>query len=243
MLAPDAERPSAAAPPSRLVLWDVDGTLLRAGDVASTAFTRAIEVMVGRPLRHRVRMSGKTDPQIVGELLAEAGVPEAERHVAPILARLELELRGAGPIIAAHGEVLPGIRELLPALHADPRFLQTLLTGNLAPNARVKVGAFGLERWLDMEVGAYGSDDADRRNLVPVALERVARLRGHRFAPGEVWVVGDSDNDLACARAAGARCLLVGTGRASREELLPLGADATLADLSDVMGVIGLLAG
>jgi phosphoglycolate phosphatase len=240
---PETVRPTAGAPPSRLVLWDVDGTLLRAGDVASAAFTRAVEAIVGRPVRHRVRMSGKTDPQIVGELLAEAGVPDPKRHVTAILARLQDELRGAGPVIAARGEVLPGIRELLPTLHADPRFLQTLLTGNLAPNARVKVGAFGLDRWLDLEVGAYGSDDADRRNLVPVALERVARRRGRRFEPGAVWVIGDSDNDLACARAAGARCLLVGTGRATREELLPLGADATLADLSDVAGVVALLAG
>ncbi len=240
---PETVRPTTGDPPSRLVLWDVDGTLLRAGEVASAAFTRAVEAIVGRPVRHRVRMSGKTDPQIVGELLAEAGVPDPKRHVTAILARLQVELRGAGPVIAARGEVLPGIRELLPTLHADPRFLQTLLTGNLAPNARVKVGAFGLDRWLDLEVGAYGSDDADRRNLVPVALERVARRRGRRFEPGAVWVIGDSDNDLACARAAGARCLLVGTGRATREELLPLGADATLADLSDVAGVVALLAG
>ena len=240
---PETVRPTAGDPPSRLVLWDVDGTLLRAGEVASAAFTRAVEAIVGRPLRHRVRMSGKTDPQIVGELLAEAGVPDPKRHVTAILARLQVELRGAGPVIAVRGEVLPGVRELLPALHADPRFLQTLLTGNLAPNARVKVGAFGLERWLDLEVGAYGSDDGDRRRLVPVALERVARLRGRRFEPAEVWVVGDSDNDLACARAAGARCLLVGTGRATREELLALGADATLDDLSDVPAVIALLAG
>ena len=239
---PETVRPTTGDPPSRLVLWDVDGTLLRAGEVASAAFTRAVEAIVGRPLRHRVRMSGKTDPQIVGELLAEAGVPDPERHVTAILARLQDELRGAGPVIAVRGEVLPGVRELLPALHADPRFLQTLLTGNLAPNARVKVGAFGLERWLDLEVGAYGSDDGDRRRLVPVALERVARLRGRRFEPAEVWVVGDSDNDLACARAAGARCLLVSTGRATREELLPLGADATLDDLSDVPGVIAFLA-
>jgi phosphoglycolate phosphatase len=225
------------------VLWDVDGTLLRAGDIAASVFDRALVEVLGSAPAGRVLMSGKTDPQIVLEYLALAGVADPEQHLNPILARIETELGSARHLIAERGRVLPGVARLLPRLHADPRVLQSVLTGNLAANALVKLSAFGLDRWLDMAVGAFGSDHADRCELVPIALERVERLRGRSFAPSDVWVVGDSANDLACARAVGARCLLVATGRPAREELDRLGADAVLADLSDVDAVLGLLTG
>jgi phosphoglycolate phosphatase-like HAD superfamily hydrolase len=115
------------------------------------------------------------------------------------------------------------------------------LTGNLTANAAVKVGAFGLTHLFDFEVGAYGTDHADRLELVPIALERVERFRGETYAPDEVWVIGDTPNDLACARAGGVRCLLVGTG--GQEGLEALGADAVLADLGDVDRAVALLTG
>jgi phosphoglycolate phosphatase-like HAD superfamily hydrolase len=115
------------------------------------------------------------------------------------------------------------------------------VSGNLKANARVKVAAFGLDRWLDLEVGAYGSDDEDRTRLVPIALDRVDRLRGRRYRPQEAWVVGDTPADLACARAGGARCLLVATGRIPFEELAAAGPDALLPDLSDVDRVVTIL--
>jgi len=227
---------------SRLLLWDVDGTLLRAGDIAALVFTRAIERVLGHPPEGRVQMSGKTDPQIAREYLELSSVPDPGRHVAAIVREAETELRERRQLIAERGRVLPGVSELLPALHADPHFLQSVLTGNTASNARVKLGTFGLDRWLDLEVAAYGSDDDDRCRLVPIALERAARLRGVTFAPEQAWVIGDSANDLACARAAGARCLLVATGRSGVEELTAMGADACFADLSDVPAVMRLLA-
>jgi phosphoglycolate phosphatase len=147
--------------------------------------------------------------------------------------------------------VRPGVPEVLAGLTGagasagagGGRVLQSVLTGNIAPNAVVKLAAFGLPKWLDLEIGAYGSDHADRTELVPVALERARRLRGVSLAPADVWVVGDTANDLACARAAGARCLLVGTGRVPVNELAQLGPDAVAADLSHVEAVVELLAG
>jgi phosphoglycolate phosphatase-like HAD superfamily hydrolase len=103
------------------------------------------------------------------------------------------------------------------------------------------VTAFGLQQWLDLEIGAYGSDHAARRELVPIALERARRLRGLDVEAADAWVVGDTANDLACARAGGARCLLVATGRSSLEELKSLEPDAVLVDLSDVDLVTGIL--
>lgn len=225
----------------RLILWDVDGTLIRAGEVGADVFDDAIEHVLGKRPAERIRMGGKTDPQIVREYLALLEVAEAEPHVDPILRTLEERLAASEHLIRERGTVLPGVEDILAALHADDRVLQSVLTGNVAPNAVVKLAAFGLDRWLDLEVGAYGSDHHDRRELVPVAIERADQLRGRRFSPETVWVVGDTPNDLACARAAGARCLLVATGRIPYEELRSLPADAVREDLSAVSEVVTLL--
>ncbi len=230
--------------PERLVLWDIDGTLVRAGDVAKDVFALAVEHAVGRhPGEHGVVMGGKTDPQIALEILAgmslDAGLDE--HHLPLVVERLEAELATAIDLIRERGYVLPGVPEVLAALDADDRMAQSVLTGNTAVNAATKLAAFGLDRWLDVEIGAFGSDDRERRALVPVALRRAAERRAWTLAPGDVWVVGDTPNDLACARAGGARCALVGTGHTPVEELDRLGADAVLEDLSDTEALLKLL--
>ena len=226
------------------MLWDVDGTLLRTNGIAQRAFDVAAEHVLGRhPGEHAVRMSGKTDPLIALEILAFAGLPdeEARRLLPDVVGRLEAELAEAKDLVREQGRVLPGVEEVLTALHRDPAVVLSVLTGNTASNAAVKLQAFGLERWLDVEVGAFGSDDHDREQLVPVALDRVRRLRGRDLAPEQVWVVGDTPRDLACARAGGARCLLVGTGRFELAELEGLGADLVVPDLTDTEAVVALL--
>ncbi len=225
----------------RLVLWDIDGTLVRAGDIGAAIFDRAIEKTLGSRPSNRVLMSGKTDPQIVLEYLTQFDLPEGHTHLPVILGHLEAELASQAHVVSAGGTVLPGVAELLARLAADDDFEQTVLTGNIAANARVKVAAFGLDRFLNLEMGAYGSDHADRNELVPIALRNVERARGKRFDTDEVWVVGDAPNDLACARAAGVRCLLVATGRPTFDDLRALSPDALRADLSDIDDVVGLL--
>lgn len=228
----------------RLVLWDVDGTLLRTNGVAQRAFDVAAEHVLGRPPgAHEVRMSGKTDPLIALEILAFAGLDddEARRLLPEVLGRLEAELAAATDLVREQGHALPGVAEVLADLHEDPNVVQSVLTGNTAANAALKVRAFELHRWLDLEVGAYGSDSHDREELVPVSLERVQRLRGRTLDRGDVWVVGDTPRDLACARAGGARCLLVATGQFGVEELRDLDADEVLPDLTDAAAVTRLL--
>ncbi|HUJ67451.1 MAG TPA: haloacid dehalogenase-like hydrolase [Acidimicrobiales bacterium] len=229
----------------RLLLWDVDGTLVRAGDLGAAVFDLALEQVLGVRPEQRVRMSGKTDPQIVTEYLYQMGVEETPDRMEAVLRGIEAELAAAEAAgeLAATGRALPGVAAVLEALAADDRVLSTLVTGNVAPNALVKVAAFGLDQWLDLEVGAYGSDHADRNLLVPIATERLRAARGVVLGPSDVWVIGDTPRDLDCARAAGTRCLLVGTGRYSAAELEPLGADAVLEDLLDVPAVIKLLTG
>lgn len=226
----------------RLVLWDIDGTLVRAGDLGAAVFDTALETVLGEAPIERIAMSGKTDPQIVGEYLALMEVDDPKTLPA-VLAQLELELAARRDELRAVGRVLPGVPEVLARLSGQPCLHQSVLTGNIAPNALVKLSAFGLDRYLDLEAGAYGSDHADRRALVPIALRRQRELRGRHIAPEEVWVVGDTPNDLACARTGGARCLLVATGRYGLDELRALGPDVALADLRDHDTVTSILLG
>jgi phosphoglycolate phosphatase-like HAD superfamily hydrolase len=225
----------------RLVLWDIDGTLIRAGEIGAAVFDRALERVFGLAPATRVGMSGKTDPQIVREYLELMEIDDGDQHLPAILGHLEAELAAAAETLAADGQVLPGVQKVLERLDEQSDILQSLLTGNIAANAVVKVAAFGLQRWLDVEVGAYGSDHADRTALVPFALSRVARLRGEEIKPDQVWVIGDTAHDLACARAGGAHCVLVATGRFSYDELAHLGADAVFEDLTDTDAVVDLL--
>jgi phosphoglycolate phosphatase-like HAD superfamily hydrolase len=131
---------------------------------------------------------------------------------------------------------------VLPLLAAlqDPGTVQTVLTGNTAANAAVKLDTFDLPRWLDLEVGAYGSDDPDRNALVDVSLARVERRYG-QVDRRRVWVVGDTPLDAACARAGDVRCLLVATGFAPRAALDAAGADHVVDDLTDTEAILSLL--
>ena len=224
----------------RLLLFDIDGTLVRAGEVGGAVFNRAVEAVLGEVPVQRVRMSGKTDPQIVREYLALLEMDDPE-HLPAVLAHLESELAAAADQLAREGSTCAGVTELLPALAKDDRLHLSVLTGNIAPNAVVKLSAFGLQEWLDLETGAYGSDSEDRRALVPIALDRLAALRGAHLAPADTWVIGDTPRDFECAIAGGAHCLLVATGTYGCEELGHLGADAVLADLSDTDAVVEVL--
>jgi phosphoglycolate phosphatase len=227
----------------RLVLWDVDGTLLRAGDIGAAVFDDAVEEVLGCRPPERIRMSGKTDPLIVREYLEMMGVDRDPDVIERILEHLVAGLARASAegVLHSEGFACPGVAEVLGGVAAAEGVVQTLLTGNMYENAVVKVSAYGLDKWLDLQIGAYGSDSEDRNRLVPVALRRLEEVHGARLPPSQVWVVGDTPRDLACARAAGARCLLVATGRYTIEELSGLGADAALPDLSAWADVVDLL--
>jgi phosphoglycolate phosphatase len=220
----------------RLILWDIDGTLIRAGAIAGEAFARAVERVLGRAIgEHGVRMSGKTDPLIAAEILQ---VVDGDPALAPaVIEHLEAELAGAEAALRDGGRVLPGVVDLLSTLADTGRVVQSVLTGNTAANAAVKLAAFGLDKWIDVSIGAFGSDHAERNKLVPVALERAA----WSGPLDHVWVIGDTPFDLACAQAGGVRCILVATGRIPIEEMQGIGADAVLADLSDTDAVLELL--
>ena len=231
---------------SRLILWDIDGTLLRAGRLAGEAFGRAVERATGRhPGDPGVSFSGGTAPQLALEILAVLDVvdDEAVQLLPTVIGHLEAELAAAEELIREHGRVMPGVVDVLARLHDERDVHQSVLTGNTAANAAVKLRALDLDRWLDLEIGAFGSDHADRNELGPIAVERARRLRALDVAPGDVWVVGDTVRDHACARAGGARSVLVATGHVTVEELRAAEPDYLFEDLSDVDVVTSLLTG
>ncbi|MCB1058504.1 MAG: HAD hydrolase-like protein [Acidobacteria bacterium] len=214
----------------RLVLFDIDGTLLSCGRQVGEMFLAALEEVYQRPCAiDGYSFAGKTDPQIVLDLLTAAGL---ERPA--ILERLPrmqqlylgwLEER----LDPERMRLLPGVREVLGRL-ASRRDLQLgLLTGNWRRGAMAKLGRFGLESHFPF--GAFGDDGVDRPSLLPVALDRAERVSGRRFRAEETVIVGDSLLDVACGRAHGVPVLAVATGFTSGDALASGGASWVVENL------------
>jgi phosphoglycolate phosphatase-like HAD superfamily hydrolase len=216
-----------------LVLWDVDGTLIYSAGHGRTAFEEAFETVVGRP-PGPVEFAGRTDHEIALAMLG------GERDRLPrLLEELAETLEARKEAMRAEGYAYPGVGEVLEALHAREDVAQSLLTGNIEANAAVKLSAFGLARWFDFEVGAYGSDRHERRSdLVAVARERAAAKYGD---PAAAVLVGDTPLDVLAAQEAGARAVAVATGFADRDALRASGPDALLEDLTDTAAAVAAI--
>lgn len=213
-----------------LVLWDIDGTLVASGGHGRHAFEEAFQEVVGR-VPEWVDYAGRTDHQIALEMLGGT-----DEQLPAVLEQLVVKMDARKDLLAAEGHVYPGVPETLKALHEADGVINSLLTGNLEANAAVKVGAFGLDRWLDFEAGAYGSDPHERRSdLVAIARERAAARYGE---PTGAVLVGDTPLDVLAAREAGARAVAVATGFADLDALRESEPDALLQDLSDTGAAI-----
>jgi phosphoglycolate phosphatase len=217
---------------NRLVLFDIDGTLLSAGRAAREAVLSALQRVYGwTPSGPRVDFSGKTDPQIVRELVADAvGRDRCESGLEQALAAYleEFERRLEADSVVPK----PGVPELLERLSGKPGVVLGLLTGNLERGARLKLEPPGFNRYFPF--GAFGSDSADRYCLPAVAIERAYAHTGRRFEGKSVVVVGDSVHDIACGRSLGVRSVAVATGPTPAERLLGENPDAFFSDFSDV---------
>lgn len=229
----------------RLILWDIDGTLLSTGSVGRYALEQAVASVTGLDEVPRVNMSGKTDQRIMREIMQAAGLPDGRiDELLPQAMAVSIELLATShDRLTSEGVVHPGVGTLIDRLAQLPGVRQSLVTGNLAPNARIKVATLGLDTHIDFDVGAYGDDHHDRNELVPMALRRVEELRGETYAPGDVWVIGDTEHDLACARTAGVRCLLVGTNWDGKNDLSELEPDHYVSDLSETDEILRVLLG
>src|SRR5512132_1342023 len=231
----------------RLVLWDIDGTLVQAGEVGRDIFTEAFQAVLGRaPDQVTARalvMAGRTDPEIALEFLAAHEVAEGERHLPAFNEALVTALAAKAALIRERGRALPGARETLAALGGTDGVVQSLLTGNVQPNALLKLASFELDGYLDFDVGGFGSDHHHRPSLVEVARTKAAGKYGTAFAGPATVLVGDTPLAVAAGRAGGARVVAAATGPFRVEELEASGADAVLEDLGDTDRALAAILG
>jgi phosphoglycolate phosphatase len=223
----------------KLVLFDIDGTLVWTDGAGRRAIHHALTEVFGSTGPADYRFDGKTDPQIVRDLMRLVGHDDAQidagmqavfdRYVE--LLRVELRAPGYRP------RVMPGVFELLDALEARGDVILGLLTGNLADGARAKLESTGIDP-ARFRVGAFGSDHEQRPSLPEVARRRLREEFGVQVEGSDCVIIGDTPADLTCGRVMGARAIAVATGRYSVDELRGHGAAAVFPDLSDTAGVI-----
>lgn len=221
----------------RLILFDIDGTLLTTNGAGRRAFYDALEEVFGtRAAPEGFSFAGKTDPQIARELLAHLGLDDGEIETrlpalwAAYIPNLERELE------AAETTRLPGVLPLLEELEASGRAVPGLLTGNIRQGARLKLQAaeIGPDRFV---VGAFGSDHGHRPELPAVAVRRAEERTGRRFSGKSVVIIGDTPHDIACGAHLGVRTIAVATGSYPLEALAEHGPDHLLPSLEDLGSV------
>jgi phosphoglycolate phosphatase-like HAD superfamily hydrolase len=226
----------------KLVLFDIDGTLVLTGGAGIRAMNRACEELVGHgQALANIPVAGRTDRIILTDVVTQAGhsvddgllVRLRDRYIEHL--REEIERPGRTQDVAAPGArgglkaIMPGVRELLDTLAQRDDVFLALLTGNFEAGARIKLEHFDL--WRYFRCGAFGDDSADRNDLVPFAVRRARQSGAPDLAPEHILVVGDTPHDVACARAVGAMAVAVATGGSTADDLRRHGADIVFQDL------------
>lgn len=220
--------------PRTLILWDIDHTLIENGGVSKATYARAFELLTGYLPSVRPKTDGRTDFQIMRELLTANGV-DADQLTG--ISQLETVLKSAmdenAPELPKRGYVLPGVVQSLTVLSFKQNVIQSALTGNIDVNAFAKLHAFDLDKWVDLEVGGFGSDDIVRSKLVDASRRKVRAKYGLQFDRASTVLIGDTLLDIKAAHDGDAKVIAVATGVYSVDELTEAGADAVLESLAD----------
>jgi phosphoglycolate phosphatase-like HAD superfamily hydrolase len=225
----------------RVVLFDIDGTILWTDGAGRRAVQQALEDVFGAPVPQGHEFDGKTDPQIVRDLMRLAGHSDAriDEGMEPLMRRylagLEMELREG-----SHTHLFPGVRELIDALETREDVVLGLLTGNLQSGAALKLAAAGLDI-ARFRVGAFGSDHHHRPELPAVAQRRAREALGLDIPGEKIYVIGDTPADIECGRDIGARAIAVATGRYTVDELARHHPYAVFPDLTDTAAVLEVI--
>jgi phosphoglycolate phosphatase-like HAD superfamily hydrolase len=231
------------------VLWNIDLTLVDVSRVTRAAYADAFRQVTGRRLVQLPQFAGQSESEIFFDALArnEAAPPGdgGDALLAPFYEALASEFAGRQAELTEQGQLLPGAYQAVKTLASRPDVVvQSVLTGTIRPNAEIKLGAFGLDRFFDFEVGGYGSESYPKGALVMMSRGRATEKYGAPFTERNTVYVGDSVRDVAAAKRGGARSVAVASGRSTQSDLLAAGADLVLPDLADVPAVlrgIGLL--
>jgi phosphoglycolate phosphatase len=223
----------------RIVLFDIDGTLLRSGGVGRLSMERALTTVFGSPGSTDYHYDGKTDRQIVRDLMRREGFSDDEidaqmgELLGAYVSGLERELASGNRTVL----VLDGVVELLDELDRQERVVLGLLTGNIQEGARAKLNAAGIDP-ARFRVNAFGSDNELRPELPAVAQRRARELLGRDIEGNRLVVIGDTPSDIQCGEAIGARAIGVATGRYSVEQLAKYEPYAVFESLADTQAVL-----
>ena len=213
-----------------ILLFDIDGTLVRTGGAGKAAMESALRAAFGvREIRDTVSYSGRTDRAIARDLLRVHDINPTQANQDRLRDEYLAQLPAS---LATHGGVVcPGVNELLAELRTRSGVVLGLLTGNVRAGANRKLAHFGL--WDFFACGGFGDDHYERDDVARAAVAEVRAHLGRDFAAGDVWVIGDTPLDVQCARAVGAKAVTVATGWHPMEELQSHAPDLALADLSN----------
>jgi phosphoglycolate phosphatase-like HAD superfamily hydrolase len=231
-------------PPHTLVLWDIDRTLLYVGGIDRLVYRETFAEVVGRSATvFPARGTGMTMPLAIQGFLRDNGVPDSD--VPDLTARMVEQLPGR---LAEHradlitdGILMPGALTALQAVHEHPGLVPTVLTGNLKPNAMIKLTTFELARFLDTDIGGFSSDDPHRPALVAIVQQRALSRYGTTFTRANTVIIGDSLEDVRTGVEGGARIVAVASGTTPADQLAEVGADVVLEDLQDVTRLIAAI--
>lgn len=224
-----------------LVLWDIDHTLIETRGVGGQVYAEAFTTVTGRTLDKMPELAGRTEPVIFREALKANSVEDAEGLYDQFAAEQARGYAEHLDDLRRRGRALPGAADALQALSQRPDVVQSVLTGNTRPSSEIKLDAFGLAKYLDLDIGAYGTDDDSRPNLVAIARQRAEKAHGQHYAAGRTILIGDTPNDVAAALSSGARVIAVATGRDTAADLTEAGADTVLTDLTDTRAVLAAI--
>lgn len=237
---------SVSPPPSRVLLWDIDGTLIRSARTgAFKDYTiPMLEKVFGTSGRlAEMQVSGMTDLQIVAEALRDEGFTheDVNQRIDQLRVHYMEEMKRATGNGEEFFELLPGVRETLQAIASEPRYRSALLTGNIEAAACLKMDLMGLSEFFDLP-GAFGDESHNRNDLPELAATRIKQHLDVDLEPHQFIVIGDTPNDIGCAKHFGARSLAVGTGRLySTKDLLECDPDAFIPNLADPEQVLKVL--
>jgi phosphoglycolate phosphatase len=226
-----------------LVLWDIDHTLIETRGVGGQVYAEAFRKVTSRALEKMPELAGRTEPVIFREALKVNGISDGEDLYDQFAVEQARGYAEHLDDLRRRGRALPGAAEALRELSRRGDVTQSVLTGNTRPSAEIKLRAFGLDRYLDFDIGAYGTDDDIRANLVAIARQCAEQAHGHHFDNGQTVLIGDTPNDVTAAQESGARIIAVATGRDTADDLTEAGADTVLDDLTDTSAVLTAIYG